>query len=146
MRPVLVFFILVGVLLVGLPFGPSDEAYLFMRKFGLDVSMAPITVDTSMMTDELGRPSYDKSAQLRLFTANFTFDVNHRKLDFYLHKIPLHHYYEFRGYGQEMPEGSFFLCKSLAKFFPEEALTGFSMVTNSPDDKGMGFNEIQRCP
>lgn len=146
MRVVFVFFILVIVLMVGLPFGPSDEAYYLTRFAGLDVSMAPITTDTSMMTDENGEVTYSKRVHVRVWGRSTTVDVPPEKLDFYLHKIPLHHYYEILSYGKEMREGVRFLCSAFQRYLKTERISGFAMVTDHPEDKQMGFNETQRCP
>ncbi len=144
MRLAFVFLVLSFVLLVGLPFGPSDDAYFLMRNFGLDVSMAPLTVDTSMMTDNQGRSSYDKNVRLVVSDGIEKVTVASEKLHFYQHKIPLHHYYEFAGYGREITEGKIFLCRAFQMFLKNK-IQSFVMSTGEPLDTEMGFNEIQHC-
>ena len=145
MRLAFVFLVIIFVLMVGLPFGPSDQAYLLMRNFGLDVSMAPITVDTSMMTDNQGRSSYDKKVQLIVSDDSGPVTIDPRHLHFYQHKIPLHHYYEFAGYGQEIMEGKIFLCRAFQQFVKNK-IRSFVMSTGETNDTEMGFNEVQHCP
>lgn len=144
MRLAFVFIVLISVLMVGLPFGPSDDAYFLMRNFGLDVSMAPLTVDTSMMTDNQGRSSYDKKVQVIVSDESGSTVVDPKRLQFYQHKIPLHHYYEFAGYGQEIVEGKIFLCRAFQQFLKNK-IQSFIMSTGEANDTEMGFNEVQRC-
>jgi hypothetical protein len=144
MRLAFVFLVITLVLMVGLPFGPSDDAYFLMRNFGLDVSMAPLTVDTSMMTDNQGRSSYDKKVRLIVTDDSGSVTVDPKSLHFYRHKIPLHHYYEFAGYGQEIREGKIFLCRAFQQFVKNK-VQSFVMSTGEDTDKEMGFNEVQRC-
>jgi len=144
MRLAFVFHVLIFVLMVGLPFGPSDDAYFLMRNFGLDVSMAPLTVDTSMMTDNLGRSSYDKKVRVIVSDESGSTVVDPKKLHFYRHKIPLHHYYEFAGYGHEIKEANIFLCRAFREFTGSK-IRSFMLSTGEAQDKEMGFNEPQHC-
>lgn len=146
-RFVFIFILLLSVLSIGLPFDHPlwAPSYRFLRFFGLDVSMTPITVDMSMMTDEHGQLVYAKDFSLELFLENKNIrEVFFQELDFYRHKVPLNLYFEILGNGGSMPEGKTYLCRAFSELSPVK-VTGFMLKTRKRKDSSRGFNELQKC-
>lgn len=139
--------LLISVLSVGVPFeNPfTDFSYSFLRRFGIDVSMTPITFDMSMMTDDKGNLVYQKGFDIVIFSENLPPEtISIEELDFYRHKVPINLYFEIIGYGGILPEGKRFLCLGLGDV-SGKALTGFMLNLKRKDLVSKGFNELQNC-
>lgn len=139
--------VLLLVITIGIPIdNPVTQfSYGVMRRFGIDVSMTPITFDMSMMTDEKGELVYEKAFDLKLFLKGANPEiVDTKKLDFYRHKVPINLYYEILGYGGIMPEGKTFMCRAFQEF-SQYRVTGFMLVMRKDDQAARGFNELQSC-
>ena len=146
MRPIMVSIILLLVLSVGLPLEPvSSIAYEILSPIGIEVSMAPLTYDTSIMLDRDHTPIYQKDLKLTIVDKEGERKIPLRILDIYRHKIPVHLYYEIIGWGGSMNEGLHYMCQSL-RYFSRGSIIGFHLSTGSPRDEEMGFNELQKCP
>lgn len=147
MRVILIPLLLVSVLSIGFPVETSlgDFSYMFLRRFGIDVSLTPITFDMSMMSDEKGNLVYEKIFKAKIvMTDNDSVLVDSEKLDFYRQKVPLNLYYEILGYGGIIPEGKSFLCHSF-QHMVDKTVAGFMLEVKRKDQLAKGFNELQNC-
>lgn len=147
MRVFLIPLLLISVLSIGIPVETSfgDFSYTFLRKFGIDVSMTPITFDMSMMSDEKGNLVYEKLFKAKVVMTNGeNLIIDADKLDFYRQKVPLNLYYEILGYGGVIPEGRIFLCHSFQDL-TDKTVAGFMLEVKRTEQLARGFNELQSC-
>jgi hypothetical protein len=146
MRVFLIPLLLILVLSIGFPIDTpvGDFSYTLLRRFGIDVSMTPITYDMSMMSDEKGSLVYEKLFKVKLVMENGeNVVIDSDRLHFYRHKVPLNLYYEILGYGGIIPEGRVFLCRSFQSLV-DNTVEGF-MLDVKADQRTKGFNELQNC-
>lgn len=147
MRVFLIPFLLLSVLSIGLPVETTlgEFSYHLLRRFGLDVSMTPITYDMSMMSDEKGNLVYEKFFKVKLIMTNGETEIiETEKLHFYLQKVPLNLYYEVLGQHGVLPEAKTFLCHSFQDM-TDKTLAGFMLEVKQKEQIAKGFNELQNC-
>jgi hypothetical protein len=135
------------VLSIGLPFSNplSDFVFVPLRIFGIDVSMTPLTVDMSMMSDAKNVPIYRTDLRIKVFSKDGgLIDLKPSDLNLYLHKLPIILYYEILGQGGDMPEGRVFLCRSFEKLLNKK-ISSFLIWTDIKHAQ-FGFNQNQECP
>lgn len=144
-RAVFITVILIMALSIGFPVSTAlgGWSYLFLRQFGLDVSMTPMTVDMAMMLDQNDRPLYETTIDLIVETKEGQQYIPSQNLNLYHHKMPMNLYFEIIANGGTFPEGRVYICRGLENLM-KKRITSFMLQVKDESLDGV-YNDPQYC-